>query len=218
MAPRKAFRKKAGRKRRTAARSTTTVVNTALNPIPQRYITKMKYSEYIDTSLTGGTYNFNLNSLFDPNRSGIGHQPHGFDLLATMYNRYRVVSCGWRLQLAGDSASAQILSAIPANELFSSISISEIRENPRCKYIQQNPGSAAMTLSGKCFIPSLMGRTKSQYMSDDRYSSSVTTSPSELAILNLQTANLADVNIGTKVQVLLEFTVEWFDIKNLVQS
>lgn len=212
-------RKSAPRKRVARRRkSPMTIVNKALHPIPSRFITKMKYSEYVDTSLTGGTYSFNLNSMFDPNRSGIGHQPHGFDLLATMYNRYRVISCGYRIQIAGDSASSQILSAIPANELFSSVSISEIRENPRCKYIQQNPGSSAMTLSGKSYLPSLHGRTRSQYMSDDRYQSAVTGSPAELAILNLQTANLSDVNIGTKLQVLLEYTVEWFDVKNLAQS
>jgi len=216
-----ALRKSAARRkvvRRNKRRAPTMLVNRALHPIPQRFITKMKYSEYVDTVLTSGTYAFNLNSLFDPNRTGIGHQPHGFDLLATMYNRYRVISCGWRLQVAGDATSSYILSAMPANEVVTSLSVSEIRENPRVKYIQQNPGSTAVTLSGHISIPSLVGRTKAQYMSDDRYQSIVTASPSELAILNLQTANTADTNSGTKVQVLLEYTVEWFDIKNLAQS
>jgi len=215
MAPRKSFRKKRTNRKRRGA---TMLVNRALHPIPQRFITKMKYAEYIDTAIFSGTYAYNLNSLFDPNRSGLGHQPHGFDTLATLYNRYRVISCGWRLQLAGDAASSFLLSAMPANEVVTSLSISEIRENPRVKYIQQNPGSSAVTLSGHISLPSLVGRTKAQYMSDDRYQSIVTASPSELAILNLQTANTADTNIGTKVQVLLEYTVEWFDIKNLAQS
>lgn len=205
-------------RRKAQKKSSMTLVNRALHPIPARFITKMKYSEYVDSGALTGQYAFNLNSLFDPNRTGFGHQPYGFDTLATLYNRYRVISCGYRLQLAGDATSAFILSALPANEIVSSLSISEMRENPRCKYIQQNPGSTALTLSGKCYIPSLTGRTKSQYMSDDRYSANVTTSPAELAILNLQTANTADTIISTKIQVLLEFTVEWFDIKNLAQS
>lgn len=204
--------------RRRAPKRSTVVVNRALHPIPQRFITKMKYSEYVDTGSLTGQYSFNMNSLFDPNRTGIGHQPYGYDTLATLYNRYRVVSCGWRIQLAGDASSAFVLTSLPANEIVTSTSISEMRENPRCKYIQQNPGSAALTLHGKCSLPSLMGRTKSQYMSDDRYSANVGVSPAELAILNLQTANTADGIVGTKLQVLLEFTVEWFDIKNLAQS
>lgn len=216
MAPRSARRK--APRRRAAPKRSTVVVNRALHPIPQRFITKMKYSEYVDTGSLTGQYAFNMNSLYDPNRTGLGHQPYGYDTLATLYNRYRVVSCGWRIQLAGDAASAFVLTSLPANEIVTSVSISEMRENPRCKYIQQNPGSAALTLHGKCSLPSLMGRTKSQYMSDDRYSANVGVSPAELAILNLQTANTADGIVGTKLQVLLEFTVEWFDIKNLAQS
>lgn len=218
MAPRKSFRKKAGRKRAGPRRAPMTIVNRALHPIPARFITKMKYSEYVDTTALTGQYTFNLNSVFDPNRTGFGHQPYGFDTLSTLYNRYRVVSCGWRIQMAGDASSAFILSAIPGNEVIAPLTLSEARENPRAKYIQQNPGSTALTLSGKCFIPSLMGRTTAQYMADDRYSAIVSANPAEFAILNLMTVNTADVVVSTKLNVLLEYTVEWFDIKHLSQS
>lgn len=195
----------------------TTLVNRALHPIPSRFITKMKYSEFINTD-TFGDYAFNLNSIFDPNRTGTGHQPYAFDTLATLYNRYRVISCGYRLQVAGDANTAICMSAIPTNELFAPSTISEVRENPRAKYIQQNVGASSVTLSNKCYIPSLVGRTKSQYMADDRYQALVTGSPQELAILNIKTNNTADQAFPTKVQVLLEFSVEWFDIKQLGQS
>lgn len=218
MAPRKSYRKKAPRKRVARRRKAPlTLVNRALHPIPARFITKMKYSEFINTD-TFGDYAYNLNSIFDPNRTGVGHQPYAFDTLATLYNRYRVIACGYRLQVAGDAPSAICMTAIPTNELFAPSTLSEVRENPRAKYIQQNVGAASVTLSNKCSIPSLVGRTKSQYMADDRYQSLVTGSPSELAILNIKTTNTADVAFPTKVQVLLEFTVEFFDIKQLGQS
>lgn len=215
---RKVFRKKAPRKRVARRRAPqTTLVNRALTPIPARFITKMKYSEFINTD-TFGDYAFNLNSIFDPNRTGVGHQPYAFDTLATLYNRYRVIACGYRLQVAGDAASAICMSAIPTNELFAPSTISEVRENPRAKYIQQNPGAASVTLHNKCYIPSLVGRTKTQYMADDRYQALVTGSPQELALLNIKTSNTADAAFPTKVQILLEYTVEWFDIKTLGQS
>lgn len=211
-------RKPSGPKRRLRRKAVpTTLVNRALTPIPARFITKMKYSEFVNTD-SFGQYIYNLNSIFDPNRTGVGHQPYGFDTLATLYNRYRVISCGYRLQVAGDAPTAYILSAIPGNEVIAPTTISEVRENPRAKYIQQNVGAAAVTLRSKCYIPSLVGRTKAQYMADDRYQALVTASPSELALLNLMTANTADVGVTTKVQVLLEYTVEFFDIKHLAQS
>lgn len=214
-----------GRKmRRNYRRKPTVNVNRALHPIPQRFITKMKYSEQVSTDASG-KYRFNLNSIYDPNRSGTltGHQPYGFDTLATLYNRYRVISCGYRIQAnwSGNTSSLQpvLIGALPANEELSMLSMSEVRENPRAKYISQSSGGGTQTLSGKVYIPSLVGRTKQQYMSDDRYQAAVNADPQELAILNVFTAGAGlDSTSSVAIQILLEYTVEFFDIKHLGQS
>lgn len=198
-----------------------TLVNRALHPIPQRFITKMKYSEQVTTD-ANGQYRFNLNSIYDPNQSGTGHQPYGFDTLATLYNRYRVISCGYRIQCnwqQNGTAQPTLVGAIPANEALTFLSMAELRENPRSKYIVQNYGGVTYTLNGKTYIPSLVGRTKAQYMADDRYQATMTTSPNELAILNVVTApNGSDSTASATIQVLLEYTVEFFDVKHLAQS
>lgn len=213
-------RKKMVRRKTMGRRRPTSLVNRALHPIPQRYVTKLKYSEVVTTDSIFGKYNMNLNSLWDPNQSGTGHQPYGFDQLAILYNRYRVISCGYRVNLAlGSSTVPVILTAMPANTVVTASTASEIRENPRAKYITQNPGSSSVILSSKSYIPSLVGRNKPQYMADDRYQATVTDSPNELAILNIQTFGSNDVALGSiQVQVLMEYTVEFFDIKSLGQS
>lgn len=216
------YKKKAsGRRRRPAMRRKRPVrtnVNRALQPIPQRYICKMKYSESITTDATGN-YSFNLNSIFDPNRSGVGHQPYGHDTMLTLYNRYRVIACGYRINaLLSTAANPVQVGAMPANEVITFTSISELRENPRSKYITQNPGAATSLLSGKVYIPSLVGRTKAQYMADDRYQAQMGVSPSELAILNLTTNTSNETVVSQQLNVLLEYTVEFFDIKHLGQS
>jgi len=218
MAMKKKFVRKSNVKRRPVRRQPTTLVNRALHPIPARFITKMKYSSVITTDLTNGMYYINLNSIYDPDRTGIGHQPYAFDTLASLYNRYRVISCGYRLNVAGNSSTALQLGILPANETLVPLNFSELRENPRAKYIQQNPGAAAVVLSGKTYIPSLVGRTKSQYMADDRYQATTGANPSELAILNIMGSTTGDAIASTSVQVLLEYTVEFFDIKHLAQS
>lgn len=214
--------KKALIKRKTYSRPKRLLVNRALHPIPQRYITKMKYADFVLTD-TNGQYQFNLNSIWDPNRTGVGHQPYGFDTLASLYNRYRVISCGWRIQATGvgGQATAPVqIAAIPANEVLLFANVSEIRENPRAKYIVQNPGAEAVVLSGKSYIPSLVGRNKAQYMADDRYQSLVTTSPNELAVLNIVGATTFADTPAANIQfnIVLEYTVEFFDIKHLTQS
>jgi len=210
------------RRKRLMRRRPRMVVNRALHPIPQRYITKMKYSELVSTN-ANGFYSFNLNSIFDPNRTGIGHQPYGFDTLATLYNRYRVISCGWRIAPVAPAvlASSSVqLGCLPANEELTGIlSMSECKENPRAKYSLTTTGGDIKFVTGKTYIPSLVGRNKAQYMADDRYQAPVTSSPNELAILNVFTAIGNVDNTATfPIQVLLEYSVEFFDIKHLSQS
>lgn len=198
-------------------------VNRALQPISQRYICKMKYADNVTTT-AGGYFGLNLNSVWDPNRTGGGHQPYGFDQLAVLYNRYRVISCGYRIQIGLPSTYAVgvQVGSLPANEtviLSGTPAFAELRENPRAKYVMVNPGAPATVLKGKVYLPSLMGRTKAQYMADDRYQALVTTSPLEAGILNIFTAGANDVPLeGLNVSILLEYTVEFFDINKLAQS
>lgn len=207
--------------RRKGAKRThpVTLVARGLQPFSSRYICKMKYSETVTPPLAG-LYQMNLNSIFDPNRTGGGHQPYGFDQLSTLYNKYRVISCGYRIQRAMlDTGNPVMVGALPSNDVSRTFStFSELRENPRAKYITQNSGSDVKTLSGKVYLPSLMGRTRAQYMADDQYSSIVTTSPQEAAILYILTSDANDIPANYSVQVLLEFTVEFFDVKHVLQS
>lgn len=208
-------------RRKKWARRTTVNVNRALQPIPQRYIAKLKYSSVLATDASLGSYKMNLNSIYDPDFTGGGHQPYGFDQLSALYNRYRVISCGYRINLAAVSTAASImLTAFPSNQNVTAGTGSEIRENPRAKYITQNPGAPSVILSNKVYLPSLVGRNKAQYMADDRYQALVTANPSEDAYLNIQTfAPSTDLPLGSvAVQIVMEYTVEFFDMKALGQS
>lgn len=176
----------------------------------------MKYCADTATD-AAGMYQFNLNSIFDPDRTGAGHQPYGRDTYATLYNRYRVISCSWVITCA--SPNAVILAAQPANEQLLYAGIAEMRENPRTKFVIQNFGGSTAKLTGKTYIPSLVGRTKAQYMADDRYQAQVNADPSELAILNVMAAASNGVSLAAiNLNVTLHYTVEFFDVKHLAQS
>lgn len=210
--PRKLFRKKPLFKRKPRQ----VTVNRALQPIPQRYICKMKYAETITTNATG-QYTFNLNDIVDPNRTGGGHRPYSYNTMAALYNRWRVINCSYRL-IVNSQTNAIMLGAIPANEAINFTTLSEMLENPRTKYAVANAGGNAVVVSGNCYIPSIVGRSKSQYMADDRYQAIFGSQPQEVVCLNIKTTNNADVNISANVQVMLEYTVECFDYKKLEQS
>lgn len=225
---RRLYRKKRSTKprkmRRSKAKNTQVNVNRALRPFAQRYITKMKYADAFFFNNVNGpqTYRYNLNSVFDPNRTGAGHQPYGHDTLATIYNRYRVISCSYVVSFVDTAGNYVQVATLPANEEFSpaSLTLSEVRENPRCKFVLQAPNAPMRPVKGKVFIPSLVGRNKAQYMADDRYQAQTGSSPAELAVLNIYFQRQDD-SINTMsgpLSITLEYTVEWFDVKNLGQS
>lgn len=217
--PRKSKRTQHKRAKRAHKRRPLTLNNvvTSLQPFASRFITKMKYAADVSTS-AGGSYFFNLNSIYDPDRSGGGHQPYGFDNLAAIYNRYRVISCGWRITTTSGSGSVVQLGCIPSNSGITPVNFAELKEQPRAKYIVQLPGAGAAVLSGKTYIPTLVGRTKAQYMADDRYQALVTTDPVEAAVMQVHTANNSGTMSSFIINVMLEYTVEFFDVNNVAQS
>lgn len=64
------------------------------DPFPATQMVRMRYSETISLAPNAGITAYNLfkcGSIFDPNQSGVGHQPYGHDTYATIYNHYRVM-------------------------------------------------------------------------------------------------------------------------------
>lgn len=58
---------------------------------PKGLFVKLKYSSEWLTGLTN-QYNFSGNALYDPDLSGAGQQPMGFDEYWSFYNQYRVTA------------------------------------------------------------------------------------------------------------------------------
>lgn len=218
--PRTALKKQWKRKpRRMAKKGVTTLVNSSrLNPIPQRYITKMKYADTFQLSTTnGGTYRFNLNSIFDPNRSGIGHQPYGRDQLATLWNRYRVFRVSYALSFYNSSTSAKV-AVCPSNIEMGVSTLSEVMENPQSKWAIQLPNGSQKVIKGTVYLPALTGRTPAQYLADDRYQAEMGSNPAELLILNIFGQNISDVTTTIDCAINLTYHVECFDRQSLAQS
>lgn len=206
---RKTYRKK---------KSTTMVLNKALGPFAQRYITTHKFSAVFSTAPANPIYRYQLNGLFDPDLANpVPRQPHGFDQLATIYNRYRVISTKYNINFYNATVPTRVV-ALPANQNVVPTGVSDAVENPRAQWKVQVPGGDTQTLRGVVNMPSLMGRNKDQYMADDRFQALTDVNPAELAVLNIFSANLADEGTGIQGTITFEYLVEYFDVKNLPQS
>lgn len=61
---------------------------------PDRIRTKLQYQDVIQLSASAGSpgiWQFRMNSLQDPDYTGVGHQPQWYDQLSAVYSYYRVI-------------------------------------------------------------------------------------------------------------------------------
>jgi hypothetical protein len=184
---------------------------------PHQYLT-FKYSDFQTITLltvTGVSQIYNLNSLFDPDRTGTGHQPYGYDQLSAMYNRYRVLRVKWKVKFATSSGDYFAL-VLPSNGLLASAPTTlapfiTASECPLSKSIIQSSTSQSETVIGSIKLNELNGVTRTEYIADDRFEAQVSTSPAELIVLNLAFYN---PNVGTTIinfNVTLEYEADLHD-------
>lgn len=88
--------KKNYRRRRGTQRSLLRQLSYTKSPLPKVFKTKLRYSTSVQinafTSHTTGVHVFSCNGIYDPDVTGTGHQPRGFDQLMPMFDHYRVLA------------------------------------------------------------------------------------------------------------------------------
>ncbi len=90
--------KRSTKKRTTISRKpkslTTVKYMRDFNPFPATMVARLTYSAVINidaNTVSPGYHLFRANGIFDPDYTGIGHQPYGRDTYASIYNHYRVL-------------------------------------------------------------------------------------------------------------------------------
>jgi hypothetical protein len=191
---------------------------------PHKYLT-LKYSDTISQSLATVTATdqiFNMNSIFDPDRTGTGHQPYGRDTLAEFYNRYRVWDFRWKVTFHAESQGFYVLTVPTNGNLATAItnqaSFSGACEVPNSKGFAQGTGANAIICKGKLALNDLNGTSPYEYRSDDRFQAIMTSNPSELLLFHIGTYNPSGSTVAIDFLVELEYDVEVFDPIILAQS
>lgn len=72
--------------------------------VPRRKFKNLYYHDTIAINDAGGDFNyiFKVNSLFDPDLTGVGHQPRGLDQWAAFYRQYKVHAVKATVRFNGD--------------------------------------------------------------------------------------------------------------------
>lgn len=183
-------------------------------PLGNKVFGKLNYVEKL--VITGGAvgaptyYQFRTNSLFDPNLTGIGHQPLGFDQISALFERYCVTQCEYRISFQNGNGGQGAMWAVAASDVAStSASISEAIEqgNARTGILAPAVGGAStITISGVIKNWEVAGETYDEYISDDTNSAVMTSNPTDTNVLNLIISDSGTAATGPAVYTLVELT------------
>lgn len=192
-------------------------------PFPQKIRTNLTYTQRVQVNPAALTYSylFNLNSIFDPDRSGVGHQPCFHDELALLYNRYRVLAFSYEFILSGLNTSARYY-VLPMNGVTPPVDLNDAIEgitSAKSGIVTTDASggpNAIKIIKGYVSLKKLLGED----LSDDRDQAVMGSNPVNQATLALGleslngSTNLSSVNLTIKFR----YHVEIFDRKNPIGS
>lgn len=188
---------------------------------PDRVFTRMTYGDVVARAPALAVVDerqFRLNSTFDPDLTGGGHQPMGRDqLLGTIYGKYRVHSVSVHVELCAQIPGFVpcLFYICPSNDTTAlTSSLSAAIEQPM-SLTQLRNSSVDMfptVLQRRYNLWDVLGRTKQQYVTDDLTGSVYTTDPVEQILLKIgcMSADATAVVIW-QFKIRLDMVVECYD-------
>lgn len=217
-------RKGARRTKKTNALRNKTQVN-AGKGFPKRMMMTHKYQAagvYQVTSNTFSKYQFSCNGMYDPDITGVGHQPLFFDQMAAIYDQYTVIGSKLVVEVTPVTAqtSASLIGLYKDDDTVTSntTEASMVGEQPS-GYFKQLALNAVKPIrlvskwsAKKTFGPGAV-------VGDLRYQGTATANPTEQTYWTLGIQNL---NLTTTQNYLVSYKIEyvsvWTELKDIAQS
>lgn len=205
MPPRKNYRKKRTYKRKYKSR------------VPKQLITNRfsRTFKYVETKsynpgiATAAINTYSANGMADPDITGFGHQPLGFDqLVGVLYDNYTVIGARIRCHFASSGTSGTISQfrvgvSVRDTAGFSGSGTTLIEQGrTNWKTITPIGGKSQAIVTNKISISKFLGR--SNVMSDSQLKGDATNNPTEQAYFLVWVAGIDDSEDGGAVFVTTE--------------
>lgn len=221
---RRRYRKRYRRNRGLATLPSTT-------GIPDRLRVKLAYI---------GTYNlqsnlgvtipqiFRGNGAYDPDYTGAGGQPTGYDQWSAFYAKYRVIASSVSVKFVSQSSTAVSYSSIcyvvPSKQIYSpgSITAKELITNKYARYRINASSSGSDAVSNVRHYISTKKITGTPEDKDEHYTAAVTTTPAEewywsVGVVPLNYA-VSSTDVSVHALVTVNYYIEFFDRKLINDS
>lgn len=185
--------------------------------------TKLHYEELISINPAAprSNYVFRGNSCYDPNYTGVGHQPGYFDYYSSAYNRFRVIRSDIYVEISNTNGATPILfTVIPDTDPVSYTAFQDAAENPRSKVSKILPVSTRIPYAIRHSITTrtILG-LKLREVLDLDYSHTSTGNPNSMWYWNIFViAADSATNMFFSMRVKIIYHVQIFDRIDMVPS
>lgn len=175
--------------------------------------TKMLYTSHVAITLAStvaapGVYVFSANGMYDPDITGTGHQPRGFDQLMLFYDHYVVTGAKIKVRFYNSSTTI-------AAEAFVTVRDNETTSNNYLDYLESSTtrsvqlsaetgGSPNKTVELDVDIGRFLGRRDP--MSDSQLKGSTAANPTEGCFFHI---GAFSPDLFTSSNVLIVVTIEY---------
>lgn len=199
------------------------LIKAARNWLGESKRVMLKYTETIQlqsqTLLTamGTPYYFSINDVQDPNFTGTGHQPRGFDQIAVLFKKFRVFGCRTTAQFFNPTTSTMWVGCHILNSQQAVYTAGTSYD-----YVNEVVGTQTAKIpldtqqadydTGYISIPALEGMSYLQWIADDGFDANVTGSPAALSKVGFFAGDWAGPGAVSAITavITMEFDVKFY--------
>jgi hypothetical protein len=192
--------------------------NSTIFGFPPTLLTKLRYVDTYALISTAGSLSkqtFYVNSIYDPDNSGVGHQPLYHDTYTSIYDQYAVVNTKMIIQYQSLAAStSMVIGAVIDDDNTSSTTPTTLMEQNLGKHLLLPPLYGSLSNRTISMLWDCKKHLGIDPFTSQTYKTAVGNNPTEAAALVIWSVPADGASIATtQVQVTMEFTVLFTELK-----
>lgn len=190
---------------------------------------KKAYHRYVEMFLdlnpgaagVPATYVFSANGMYDPNITGTGHQPLGFDQLAAIFDKYTVIGSKIKVSFINfEGTYENMVSLYVSDDPVPSTSMQQMIEDGACKYTTLTPTTGSRTYATLTHQASIkkLSAVKNIMDSADLFGYSGANPVNQWYWILCAQPNHTTDTANVRIAVQIDYIAIWTDPKRVGQS
>lgn len=186
------------------------------SPFGQSHTSNFRYVQQISISpgVTASAHSFRINSMYDPDFTGTGHQPLFRDVMSGIYARYRVNSVKYKITCMQGNANQLLVGVFATQDTGYNPNLDQFQniiEKRNTDWRFQNVNTPPVVLKGRLTCAKVAGVTRQAYKDERSYSGAVGADPALPLFLTIFCQELLSGSPGVQFMVELEFNTTYYE-------